>query len=239
MTDNNSSKKQKGSKIDLILIIGIPVVCLLLITMFPRARYPWNIILLVGIALLILYQVLLVKKADDKHKRIEKSNTILEWTEPRKAWHITEARWFSPIALISLFAIGFVLIFSGIAAAMKFHPPVNPGKNTLTFTQLPAFSAVVSACCVAIYASSWWWVRLKVKLTAYGIKRDQKNFWKYERVQNYHFETYHSESDVFTFVVLCNHKGKIWKIALDESVDKAKIEEILNEHGIPKLEQAT
>jgi hypothetical protein len=34
-----------------------------------------------------------------------------------------------------------------------------------------------------------------------------------------------------------NHKGKTWKIALDDSVDKTKIEEILNEHGIPKLEQ--
>ncbi len=237
MTDNDSGKKQKGSKIDFILILGIPVACFLLFTMFPRARYPWNIILLAGITLLILYQVLLVKKADDKHKKIEKSNTILEWTVPRKAWHITEARWFSPLILSLFFVIGFVTFFSVLAIAMKFHPPVNPGKNTLTFTQLPAFSAIVSVCCVAIYASSWWWIRLKVKLTIYGIERDV-SFWKYDRIKSYHFEPLHSRTDVYTLFVIRNHKGKLWKIALDDSVDKTKIEETLNAHGIPKLEQA-
>ena len=169
-------------------------------------------------------------------------NTFLEWEVPRKAWHITEARWFSPSILALIFVIGFAFIFTSIAIAMKLHPPDNVDNGTLTFTKLPAFSAGISAFCVALYASSWWWARLKAKLTSFGIERTYHNStrtWKFERIKSYNFEPLHSKNDVYTLVVLRSHKGKIWKIALDESVDKTKIEETLNKHGIPKLEQIT
>jgi hypothetical protein len=175
-----------------------------------------------------------------QQKITKKNNTILEWTEPRKAWHITEVRWFSPLMLALFFVIYFVSFFSVIAIAMKLHPPAHPVKNTLTFAQLPAFSAGVSAFFVAVYASLWWWAKFKVKLKTYGIERTDPSStrtWKYDRIKSYHFEPLRSETDVYKLLVLCNHKGKIWKIALDDSVDKAKIEDILKEHGIPKLEQ--
>jgi hypothetical protein len=201
-----------------------------------------DIILIINTVILFLVQFLFLKKICDEREIIEKSNTILEWTVPRKAWHITEARWFSPSMLVLWFAICFATFFSVFAIAMKLHPPAHIDKNTLTFAQLPAFSAVLSALCVALVASSWWWARLKVKLTTYGIERTFHNstkIWKYDRIKSYHFEPLHSQTDVYTLVVIRNHKGKTWKIALDNSVNKAKIEEILNEHGIPKLEQST
>jgi len=170
----------------------------------------------------------------------EKKNTILEWIVPRKAWHITEARYFSLLFLLLFFVIGFVTIFSFFAIVIKFDPPPTPGKNTLTFSKLPVFSAGISVFCVALYASLWWWAKIKVKLTTYGIEKTVHNstrIWKYGRINSYHFEPLHSRTDVYPLLVMRNHKGKTWKIALDDSVDKTKIEEILNEHGIPKLEQ--
>jgi hypothetical protein len=174
-----------------------------------------------------------------KDKHLSK-NSILEWEEPRQAWHITEARWFSPITLVSLFAIGFAVIFLSLAMMMKLHPPEHVDKDTLTFVKLPAFSAGISIFCVAIIASSWWWARLKIKLTPDGIERTYHNStrtWKYDRIKSYHFEQLCSKTYVYTLFVLSNQKGKIWKIALDDTVDKIKIEEILNEHKIPKLEE--
>jgi hypothetical protein len=242
MTENNLVKKQKRSWIDVITDIGITIVAFSLLIMFLKFRYPWNIVALVNMAILLVIQLLKVKKADDEHKIIEKKNTILEWVEPRKAWHITEARWFSPIALIALFAVCFLVFFSFFAIVIKYDPPPNPSKDTLTFAKLSAFSAGVGIFIVVLYASLWWWAQIKVKLTTYGIERTLHNStktWKYDRIKSYHFEPLHSQTDVYILFVLCNHKGKTWKIALANPVDKTKIEETLKEHGIPKLEQAT
>jgi hypothetical protein len=169
----------------------------------------------------------------------QKNDTVLEWTEPRDAWHITEARWFSPLFLVLFFVIGFVTFFLVLEIAMKIHPPDHIGKDTLTFSKLPAFSAVCSALCVALYASLWWWASLKVRLTSSGIEKTYHNYtktWKYDRVKTYGFELLRSKTDVYTLLILRNQKGKVWKIAFDESINKSNIENILTEHRITKVE---
>jgi hypothetical protein len=237
MTDNNPEKKPKNSWIDAIIITGIVIVSMSLLIMLPKAPYPWKAILIADLVILLFLIILSAKKTEDEYKIIERNNTILEWTEPRKAWHITEKQCFSPVSLALIFVIGFILFFLGLSVAMKLKPPVNPGKNTLTFAQLPMFCAIASACCTAFYASVWWWKKLKVKFSIYGIAREEFSFWKYDRIKSYHFETLSSDNNVYTLIVLCNQKGKVRKIALDDTVDKAKIEEILNSHGIIKLEK--
>jgi len=224
--------------VDLIMIACISIVGFSLLVMIPRVRSPYSIILMADTAVLILIQFLLLKRADDKHKIIEKSNTILEWTVPRKTWHITEARRFSPLILALWFIIGFIVFFLMIAVPYKLRPPDHINENTLTLAGLLALSAGLAVLFVALYGSLWWWARLKVKLTISGIKRifhNSTRTWKYDRIKCYNFETLRSETGVYTLVVLRNHKGKTWKIALDESVNNSKIEEILNEHGIQKI----
>lgn len=125
---------------------------------------------------------------------------------------------------------------------MKIYPADHVSKDTLTPAKLPAFSAVCSALCVALYASLWWWARLKVRLTSLGIERTYHNhtkIWKYDRVKTYCFEPLHTKTGVYNLLVLRNQKGKKWKIAFEETIDKSKIEEILTGHGIPKLERTT
>jgi hypothetical protein len=240
LSENSNSPKAPKAELAIRVFIAIAFLPLLFFT--PKCKYPLNIILITVMAVLVAIQLILTRKSSQKHKMIEKSNTILEWTVLRKDWHITDACRFSPLALSLLFALNFVSLFSVLAIAMKLLPPDHNDKDALTFAKLTALSAGLGAFSVALYASLWWWAKFKVKLTTVGIKRTFNNssrIWKYERIKSYHFETLRSEPDVFNVVVLLNHKGKIWKIALDDSVDKAKIEEILNKHGIPKLEQAT
>ena len=243
--DNTLGKNQKDSKVsttDVVMTVSIAIVGFSLLIMLPRLRAPWNFILAGDIAILLAVELICLKKLFRKQEIIEKSNTILEWVEPRNAWHITEGRWFSPIMLALWFAIGFVAFFLSLAVFMKLHPPVRVDKDTLTFADLPAFSAGCSAFLVAVYASLWWWARLKVKLTTSGVARTFHNStktWKYERIKSYHFEPLSSKANVYTLVILRNHKGKTWKITLHNSADKAKIEEIFKKHGVPKLEPAT
>jgi hypothetical protein len=95
---------------------------------------------------------------------------------------------------------------------------------------------------VSLYASLWWWAKITVQLTNTGLQRVFHNSptnWKYDRIKNYHFESLYSKDEFYTLIVFRDHKGKTLKIALDGTVDKEKIEEILKEHGIPKLEQQT
>lgn len=239
--NNNIGKNQRGSNMDLVMMAGIVIIFIALMLMLPGIRYPWSITIYAGAAVLCLFQILLAKRAADRQKTIEKSQTILEWTVPRRAWHITEARWFSPLFLLLFFIIGFAVFFSSLAVGMKLHPPDHIGEDTLTIGKLPAVSAAASAFCVAVYASSWCWARVRVKLTTHGVRKTFHNSsrtWKYDRIRSYWFETLRSECTVYTLVVFRNHKGKTGKMALEDSVDRAKIEEILKKHGIPKVEQA-
>ncbi len=95
---------------------------------------------------------------------------------------------------------------------------------------------------VMLYGSMWWWAHVKVKVTIFGVQRTFHNHTKtlkYGRIKNYHLEPIRLNARAYTLLILQNLKGKTYKIALDNSVDKIKLEEILIEYGIPKLKQLT
>jgi hypothetical protein len=245
MADNDSGKIRKLSKtsiVDVIAQVCVGIVALSLLLFIPRVRSPWSIILTVDVSILVLLQFLLLKRILDEREKIERNNTFLEWEEPRGAWHVTEASSFSRRTLVLWFAMFVLSFFSLLVIAMKNCPPINPNKDPLAFFQLAILSVGLGAFGVILYGSMWWWARVKVKVTTLGIQRtfhNQTKTWKYDRIKSYYFEPLQTKSNIYTLFILRNHKGKTYKIALDDSIDKTKLEEILSEHGIPKLDQPT
>lgn len=241
MNDRNLSENSitaKASKVEVAIMVIIAIIGFSLLAIVPRYKYPLNIIPITAIIILLVIQFIFVAKAVSKKELIDKNNTLLEWIEPREAWHITERHCFSPKMLALWFIVCFLAFLIIFGIVIKFAPPMNPNEDTLTFAKLPVFSAGLSIFIVALYASTWWWAKIKVTLTTTGIMRvfhNQPTTWKYDRIKSYHFEPLCSKSDFYTFFVLQNHRGKTWKIAFDDTIDKAMIEEILNKHKIPKI----
>ena len=176
-------------------------------------------------------------RSDIKTRQAEKAATLLEWRVPRPAWHVTEKFWFSPLFLGGTFVVYYAVFFLLFGYLTKYHPPEHVTKDTLVFSDLPWFCALMSAMILCIYGSIWFWAKVKTKLTIHGIEKDFHNSGKtlkYRMVKDYYFKPIQVKSTVYQILVLHDHKGKTHQFALDNESRIAEIERILTDHGIQK-----
>jgi hypothetical protein len=163
-------------------------------------------------------------------------DALLGWRQPQKAWRILEARWFSfkriLVGIVLAYFVG-LLLFQLFDLFAKEPVPVH-----IKFL----FPLFISISSIAIASMTWWYAPVLMKISNTAVTRliwNDSKCWTFPNIGSYSFEHLSSESQSYTFFVLRKKNGRTWKIALDDSINKTKLEEILVEHGIPKLEQPT
>jgi hypothetical protein len=161
----------------------------------------------------------------------------LKWREPREAWRIIQTQQFSK----GSFAKSTLIVFALLMISW-FLATLNPNKTPVPFLGAVGLALVGAIVIIGIHWLMLWFAPSEIRITAKSVIRiigNSQRIWKYSQIKSYSFDVLQSASKPFTILLFQHHKGRNWKIALDDSVDKTKLKEILFEHGIPKLEQPT
>ncbi len=163
------------------------------------------------------------------------SKTLLKWREPRKAWRILQSQELSRIKFAKIMLIIFLSLIT-----IWFLAKLNPSKKPIPFSDAVGMSMTGAIILNGVHWLMLWFAPSDIRITANSVLRiignTQRN-WKYSNIKCYSFDILHLDSNSFVILVLQNHKGQKWKIALNDSIDKDKLEVIFNEHKISKLEQ--
>ena len=162
-----------------------------------------------------------------------KKDAIMSWRQPQQAWHILESKWFKATTLILGVAIAFASCLLILQTLSWFGAPIP-----LSFQLCLPFGIAVAI--ITISAWIWWNAVSNIIISQTGITRfiwNDTKTWAFKRIKSYSFEQVTCSLQIYALLALYDYRGKIWRVALADSADKSKIEEILNEQGIKSMDK--
>lgn len=174
-----------------------------------------------------------IKNYDVIPSFLQNDDVIMSWRQPQQAWRILESKWFKArtLVLCMLAAFSFCLVIFQLLS--WFGAPILLSFQLWLSLGIAAAAVIVAACI-------WWNAVSNIIISQNGITRfiwNDSKTWAFKRIKSYSFEQVACGLQIYALLVLYDYRGKIWRVALADSTDKSKIEEILNEQGIKSMDK--
>jgi hypothetical protein len=158
--------------------------------------------------------------------------TLIKWREPREAVRIIETQHFSMKSLVIRFITFFIMFM-----IVWFSATLNPRKTPLSFPKAVNLSLSGAVVLSAFLWVVFWFAPSYIKIREKSIIRiwgNTNRIWKYSNMYSYCIDVLQPGMENYKILVLRNNKGRVWKIALDKSVNITALEQVLAEHSVLK-----